>query len=107
MQRFGSVIAVKKEHLEEYKYYHAHPWEEVNEQIKECGIQNYSIYYKDGYLFSYYEYIGMDYEKDMEKMAADPMTQKWWDIVKPFQQPLETRKDGEWWANMEEVYHLD
>ena len=43
----------------------------------------------------------------MAKMAADPTTQKWWDIVKPLMQPLDDRKEGEFWSGMEEVYHLD
>jgi L-rhamnose mutarotase len=25
----------------------------------------------------------------------------------PMQQPLDTRKEGEWWAEMEEVFHTD
>jgi len=25
----------------------------------------------------------------------------------PMQKPLETRATGEWWANMEEVFHCD
>jgi L-rhamnose mutarotase len=25
----------------------------------------------------------------------------------PMQRPLETRKEGEWWAEMEEVFHID
>jgi len=25
----------------------------------------------------------------------------------PMQQPVENRKPGEWWANLEEVFHLD
>jgi len=25
----------------------------------------------------------------------------------PMQRPLETRAQGEWWANMEEVFHAD
>jgi L-rhamnose mutarotase len=25
----------------------------------------------------------------------------------PMQQPLPTRKEGEWWAEMEEVFHTD
>ena len=75
--------------------------------IKECNISNYSIYNFGELLFSYYEYTGDDYKADMDKMAADPKTQEWWDLVMPFQQPLEERKEGEWWAEMEEVYHLD
>lgn len=107
MKRYGSIIKVNIEKLEEYKWLHANPWPAINNMITECNIRNYSIYYKDGFLFSYFEYIGDDYDADMAKMAADPMTQKWWDLCKPCQIPLETRKEGEWWADMEEVYHLD
>lgn len=107
MKRYGSVIKVAPGKLEEYKRLHANVWESVKKMIKECHLENYSIYYKDGYLFSYYEYTGTDYAADMAKMAADPETQRWWTFCEPFQVPLETRKPGEWWAEMEEVFHLD
>ena len=107
MKRYGMVIEVIPEKLEEYKRLHANVWPKVLEMIKQCNIRNYSIYYKDGYLFSYFEYIGDDYEADMAKMAADSTTQKWWDVCKPCHQPLETRAEGEWWADMEEVFHCD
>lgn len=107
MKRYGAVIGIRLEKLEEYKKLHASAWPDVLKMIRECNIQNYSIYYKDGYLFSYFEYIGTDYDADMEKMAADPVTQEWWKLCKPCQVPLETRAEGEWWANMEEVFHTD
>lgn len=107
MERHGQVIKVKPEKLEKYKELHANVWDEVAETIRECNIRNYSIYHKDGYLFAYFEYVGDDFEADMEKMAADPVTQEWWDVCKPLQEPLETREDGEWWAEMEEVFHQD
>ena len=107
MKRYGSVIRVLPEKLEEYKQLHAAVWTGVLEMIRKCNIRNYSIYYKDGYLFSYYEYIGNDYAADMAKMAADPETQHWWSVCKPCQQPLETRAQGEWWADMEEVFHIE
>jgi len=107
MKRYGSIIRLRPEKLEEYKALHANAWPEVLRMIKECGLQNYSIYYKDGYLFSYYEYVGTDYEADMAKMANDPETQRWWAVCKPCQEPLETRKEDEWWADMEEFFHLD
>ncbi|MET0359751.1 MAG: L-rhamnose mutarotase, partial [Pararhizobium sp.] len=44
---------------------------------------------------------------DMAKMAADPRNQDWWAVCMPCQKPLETRKEGEWWAMMEEVFHHD
>jgi len=106
MKRYGSVLKVVPEKLDEYKQLHAAVWPGVLEMIKQCNIRNYSIYYKDGYLFGYYEYIGDDYAADMAKMAADSETQRWWSVCKPCQQPLETRMPGEWWAEMEEVFHF-
>ena len=70
MQRFGQVIRVKPEKLEEYKRYHANVWPEVLDKIRDCNIQNYSIYHKDGFLFAYMEYHGDDFDVDMAKMAA-------------------------------------
>ena len=107
MKQFGQLIGVKPEKFEEYKKYHSQVWPEVLEKIKECNIQNYSIFHKDNLLFAFFEYTGNDFSTDMDKMAADPKTQEWWAVMKPMQQPLENRKEGEWWANMEEVFHLD
>jgi len=28
-------------------------------------------------------------------------------VMEPMQQPVENRQPGEWWANMDEVFHLD
>ena len=107
MKRYGSVIRLRPGVLDEYRRYHANIWPGVAERIRLCNIKNYSIYFKDGFLFSYFEYHGSDYEADTAKMAADPETQKWWDVMKPMQQPLETRDEGEWWSDMEEVFHQD
>ena len=107
MARYGQVLKVKEEYLEKYKALHKDPWPEVCDMIKECNIENYSIFYRDGYLYAYFEYAGDDYDADMAKMAADPITQKWWDECKPCQQPVESATADEWWGNMEEVFHLD
>jgi L-rhamnose mutarotase len=107
VQRYGWVIKVKPEKLQEYKDLHADPWPAVNDMIKQCNIQNYSIYYRDGLLFSYLEYTGSDFEADMQKMAADSVTQEWWKLTDPCQEPVESAVQGVKWADMEEVYHLD
>lgn len=107
MQRFGWVIGIKPEAIEQYKRYHAQVWPEVLDMIRQCNIRNYSIYLKDNWLFGYYEYHGADHDADMRKMAAHPKTQEWWSIMGPMQQPLPTRREGEWWAQMEEVFHMD
>lgn len=76
MQRYGQIIKIKKEKIEEYKELHTKPYEGVCEMIKECNIQNYSIYLFGEYLFAYFEYIGADFEADMAKMARDESTQR-------------------------------
>ncbi len=107
MKRYGWMIGVKPEAVEKYKAYHAAVWPEVLDMIRQCNIRNYSIYFKDNLLFGYYEYHGADHVADMEKMAAHAKTREWWAIMGPMQQPVETRKPGEWWAEMEEVFHMD
>lgn len=107
MQRFGQIIKVRLEKEEYYKKLHSDAWPKVLDMIKQCNIQNYSIFMRDGFLFAFYEYVGTDYEADMKKMADDPITQKWWDECRPCQQPIDSAKEDEWWVNMEEVFRLE
>lgn len=107
MKRYGSVIKVRPEKLQEYKRLHAAAWPEVLAKIAEVHITNYSIYYGGGYLFSYYEYVGDDYEADMEKMARDPATKRWWALTDPCQEAVPWAAPGEWWSAMEEVFHTN
>ena len=107
MKRFGQVIRVKPEKLDEYIELHRAVWPGVLAKIRECHIRNYTIFYRDGCLYSYYEYMGIDYEEDMKRMAADPETREWWKLTDPCQQPVDTADKGEWWAPMQEVFHCD
>jgi len=112
MKRYGSVIGLKEDMLERYKELHAAVWPDVLKMISQCNIRNYSIYLRrlpDGkhYLFSYFEYTGDDFDADMARMAADETTQEWWKVCKPCQEPLADRDRGQWWADMEEVFHCD
>lgn len=107
MKRYGQMIKLKRGGIEKYINYHQNPWPGVNEMINECNLTNYSIFIKDNYLFAYFEYVGKDFIEDMQKMAADSITRKWWDTIKPLMEPIETRNHVEFWADMEEIYHLD
>jgi L-rhamnose mutarotase len=112
MRRYGMVLGLRAEKLDEYKELHAAVWPDVLRTIGRCHIRNYSIFlrqFDDGrhYLFSYFEYVGTDFRADMAKMAADPATQKWWALCQPCQQPLANRAPDEWWAEMEEVFHYE
>jgi L-rhamnose mutarotase len=107
MKRFGQIIGIDPPSLEKYRQYHAAVWPEVLEMITACNITNYSIFHKNNMLFAYFEYSGNDFEADMAKMAADPKTQEWWAVMMPMQRPVTNRSEAEWWADMEEVFHLD
>lgn len=107
MQRFGQVIGIKPEYVEDYERLHQVVWPEVLSMIHECNIRNYSIFRHGDLLFAYFEYIGDDYEADMAKMAADPKTQEWWGKVAPMQEPLPDRSPNEWWNTIPEVFHTE
>ncbi|MFC1538365.1 L-rhamnose mutarotase [Candidatus Latescibacterota bacterium] len=111
MIRYGSLIKVRPEYEERYIILHKHAFPEVLKQIRKSNIRNYSIFLRDfpegKMLFSFFEYVGKDFKADMDSMAADPVTKEWWKLTDPMQEPLESRKDGEWWATIEELFHMD
>ena len=43
----------------------------------------------------------------MAKSAANPQTQPWWEWMAPMQVPVATCFDGEWSAEMKDVFHVD
>ncbi len=106
MKRFGQVIRLKPEGAKEYIRHHQAVWPDVLAKIKECNISNYSIFVRDDLLFAYFEYTGNNYNSDMEKMAAHEETQRWWGVVKPLMQPVSSAGPEEFWADMEEIFHL-
>ena len=109
MQRMGMVIGLEPARVADYKCLHAAVWPEILALISECNITNYSIYLKEpeNLLFGYWEYVGADFAADMAKMAAHPRNKEWWAACIPCQKPLQTRREGEWWAVMDEVFHHD
>jgi len=110
IERYAQITGINPERIEYYKELHAAVWPGVLKRIKECNIQNYSIYLKeiDGhpYLFSYFEYTGNNFNEDMLKMATDTETQRWWKETDPTQVPLpDAAAAGKIWSRMEEVFY--
>ena len=106
MRRIASMIRLRPEKEAEYRELHEAVWPSVLATLRAANVTNYSIFLRDGLLFSYLEYTGNDYAADMARVAADPETQRWWTLTDPCQQPLETAAEGEW-APAEEVFHAD
>jgi L-rhamnose mutarotase len=110
--RYGMVTGLKPEKLSYYKELHAKPWPAVIAKIKECNIENYSIYMQKienrYYLFSYFEYTGNDFDADIKKMASDTTTQRWWKETDPCQLPLpEALSKHQVWTKMDELFYTN
>lgn len=106
-RRVASVIRVAAGNIQQYELLHRAVWPGVLRRLQESGVRDYSIYRYDELLFSYFEYVGDDYEADMAAIAADPETQRWWKVCGPLQQPVPERRPDEWWHEIQELFHLD
>ena len=106
MKRMGLVLPLKAESVAEYKRLHRAVWPSVLKLIADCHIRNYSIFLKEpeNLLFAYFEYHGADFRAEVARMAESPEMRRWWDLCEPMQDPLPTRKPGEWWARMDQVF---
>ena len=112
MKRVGLVGKLKPEMVDTYVKLHAAVWPSVLQRIEACHIRNYSIFLKQlpgrqFFLFSYFEYVGAQFDEDMRQMAADPEVQRWWAECKPCFQRLEELPPDEVWAPMQEIFYFD
>ncbi|NIZ12602.1 L-rhamnose mutarotase, partial [Phaeobacter sp. HF9A] len=89
MQRMGHVIGLRAENVAAYKRLHEDVWPEVLARLRQSNITNYSIFLREPemLMFSYWEYTGQDFDADSAAIAADPVTQEWWKICGPMQDP--------------------
>lgn len=104
MRRFGQRAQLKPECVEEYRRLHAAVWPDVLKTITQCNIRNYTIYLDGCELFATFEYIGRDYDADMARMAADPVTQDWWRHTKPCFLHHERQS---YYTDITEIFHHD
>lgn len=105
----GMMIAVKPELLAEYKRLHAEPWAEMTAALSAANIRNYSIYLREpeNLLFGYWEYAGVDFPTDMQRLGELDVAKRWLALTDPCQTPLSSAASGEWWSALPEIFHLD
>ena len=104
MQRHLLLIGVRQESRKRYLDLHAAVWPAVEERLRLSHITNYTIFIHGDLLLGYFEYSGDDLDADMALIAADPATQKWWELTDPCQVPLNGTDHG--WTAAREVWHL-
>lgn len=106
-QIFGQIGILKREKVEEYKKLHENVWPGVLKTIFECNLRNYSIFIQETQVFSYFEYVGKDYEADMKKMEADETTQEWWKHTKPCFERYSVSQESEFYHDMEQIFYYE
>lgn len=107
--RFGMVIGLKPEKVEEYKRLHAECWPAVMKTLSNNNVRNFAIFIKEpeNLLFGAFDFVGEDYVEAQKRIAECPATKAWLKLTDPCQEPLPTRTPGEWWAFMPLVFHMD
>ena len=103
-KRFCQRAFLKKEKIEEYRALHAAVWPDVLATIKACNLKNYSISIMGDMVVAYFEYTGTDYDADMDRMAADPVTQEWWKHTKPC---FVGHDEGVYYEDLEEIFYFE
>ncbi|RJE22418.1 DUF718 domain protein [Aspergillus sclerotialis] len=112
-RRIAQLVHLKPSAVQAYKECHANVWPEVLQQIEECNIKDYSIYFdNDRTLFSTFKYVGNDFDGDMKRMRENPKVREWWALTDSMQESPIPRAVGSaegpgWWKVLEEVFHKD
>lgn len=106
VQRVASVIGLRPSAIEEYERHHREVWPEVIAAISAAGIRNYSIFRHGTLLFSYWEYEGEDYERDLAAIDLVPACARWNELMSTLQVAVDDAPPQRWLA-LPEVFHLD
>ncbi|KAJ6109357.1 hypothetical protein N7486_001591 [Penicillium sp. IBT 16267x] len=113
VRRIAQIVHLKPSAVAAYKECHANVWPEVLQQIKDCNIKDYSIFFdNDRTLFATFKYVGTDFEGDMEAMRANPKVREWWAMTDGMQEsPIPGAvgsADGPgWWKVLDEVFYTE
>lgn len=107
MKRYGMVIKIKKECLQEYIDLHASPAPELLDALEQSNIKNNTVFHIKDLLFNYFEYHGTDFASDWGKYARSPVFQKLLAKMKDFFEPFEAEFPKPGWSEMTPVFHKD
>lgn len=94
--------------IKEYEQFHQAIWPEIKESIQTAGITDMRIYRLGNRLFMLMEVTDeFSFEKKAAADAANPIVQKWEELMWKYQQPLPQAGDGEKWVIMSEIFRLN
>ncbi|MGN6324633.1 L-rhamnose mutarotase [Pseudolysinimonas sp.] len=80
-EHYGQVVGLRPERREEYLRLHRPVWVEVERTIRGCGTRDDRIYLHGDLLFLDVRVPRHRLRHRMARMAADPVTRRWWDLT--------------------------
>jgi L-rhamnose mutarotase len=91
-----------------YRRYHEAIWPEVSESLLGAGVRKMEIFLLGTRLVMILELAdGLDMRQVFERhLRSGPRVVEWEQLMKSFQQQVPGAREGEWWAAMEQVFHL-
>ncbi len=93
--------------IEEYKQHHRAVWPEINQSNLSAGIQQMEIYLLGNRLFMIMETDdNFSFEAKGAADAANPVVQRWEELMWKFQKPLPLARPGEKWMLMDTIFSL-
>lgn len=92
--------------VDAYLHHHRHVWPEVMGSLRAAGLGGMEIFLLGRRLVMVLEAEG-DYRAMFESHAAShPRVAEWEALMQSMQQPIPGAAPGEWWAQMQPVFHL-
>lgn len=107
---YAMTLALRDEEgvIETYKREHRAVWPAVIKGLRGVGVTKERIFLKGNRLFLYMEATpGFDPASDLRRLNEDPECQRWDDLMRTLQEPVQEASAGDWWSDMELVFDLD
>ena len=98
MRRVQEIIHVVPEKREAYLQLHLNPPEKVAQIMWIHGIRNQMFYSLNDLILMSFEYVGKEFYKDMEAIAAHPEMKEYLVQKRRKDVPAEERDTTDWWA---------
>lgn len=93
--------------IAEYEAYHQRVWPEIEKSIREAGITSLEIYRTGNRLFMIVEgNKQFSFERKAALDQANPIVQRWEDLMWKYQQALPGARPGEKWKLMNRIYEF-
>jgi L-rhamnose mutarotase len=95
--------------IQAYRDFHSRVWAEVLDSLRTAGVERMDIYQLGRRLVMILELAdGLDFRSVFAThMASSPRVAEWERLMRSLQEPSLDAPDGDWWAAMEQVFHLD